>query len=243
MKFLKLKYLTPKEIRLAIRVALNTISDIVNGYWFCFAKKREVDFLYTNKIVLQQNLMPHPPKVHNINTAIKIIESIHIMPNEIFSFSRAIGKPSKKKGFIPSRSIMGDKVEDSIGGGICQLSGLIYYISLIGNLGIIERYNHSVDIYNEETRFTPLGSDATVVYGYKDLKLKNTSKSPINFKFKIDDKYLTVELNHCNEYELKQRKVAFREKHTDSQEIIVETLIDGVINNISVYKKLTPTTD
>ena len=231
-----LKYLIPKKTRLTIRVTLNTISDIVNGYWLCFAKKRKIDFTYTDKIVIQQNLMPHPAKVHNINLAIKMIAPIHIMPNEIFSFSKVVGLPSKKKGYIPSRSIMGDKVAASIGGGICQLSGLIYYISLIGNLEIIERYNHSMDIYNKETRFTPLGSDATVAYGYKDLKIKNTSNSPINFQFKIDDKYLTIELNHC--HELKQQKVAFREKFKNSNEIIIETIINGKINNISTYKKL-----
>ncbi|MGB1206367.1 MAG: VanW family protein [Chitinophagales bacterium] len=219
----------------AVHVLLNTINNIVNGYWLYFAKRRNLDFVYTDKIVVQQELKPHPPKVHNIKIAIKIIEPIHILPNEIFSFSKIVGMPSKKKGFIPSRSIIGNKVEESIGGGICQVAGLIYYVSLIGNLEIIERYNHSMDIYNEETRFTPLGSDATVAYGYKDLKLKNTSKSPVNFKFQIDDKYLTIELNHCNE--LKKQKVEFRENSKNSKEIIIETVINGKINNISTYKK------
>jgi vancomycin resistance protein VanW len=52
--------------------------------------------------------------------------------------------------------------------------GILYYLSLQAGLKPLERYPHSTDIYTDETRFTPLGSDATVVYGYKDFRFVNT---------------------------------------------------------------------
>ena len=111
--------------------------------------------------------------MHNLKLAIQSIESVDILPREIFSFWKIVGNPSKRNGFIGSRSIINGQVTNSIGGGLCQLSGLVYYLSLKSGLEILERHNHSMDIYTEETRFTPLGSDATVVYGYKDLKIRN----------------------------------------------------------------------
>jgi hypothetical protein len=51
----------------------------------------------------------------------------------------------------------------------------VYHIGIIAGLDIIERYNHSVDIYTDDTRFAPLGTDATVVYGYKDLRIRNNT--------------------------------------------------------------------
>jgi len=58
------------------------------------------------------------------------------------------------------------------GGGLCQLSGIIYHAVLEAGLEILERHPHSLDIYTATTRYTPLGSDAAVVYGHKDLRFK-----------------------------------------------------------------------
>lgn len=47
---------------------------------------------------------------------------------------------------------------------------------------IVERHSHSIDIYQEHERFTPLGSDATVVYGYKDLQFQNNLNIPLQIQ-------------------------------------------------------------
>tara|TARA_B110000902_G_C14164891_1_gene534576 strand:- start:153 stop:539 length:387 start_codon:yes stop_codon:yes gene_type:complete len=106
-----------------------------------------------------------------------------------------VGCPSKGNGFVESRSIVDGVLTATYGGGLCQLSGLIYYAAILANLEVIERYNHSKDIYTDETRFTPLGSDATVVYGFKDLKIKNNLKKPIRFSFLVDKNSLTIRIN------------------------------------------------
>lgn len=78
------------------------------------------------------------------------------------------------------------------GRGLCQLSGLIYYISLLAGLELIERHPHSLAIYDETTGFTPLGSEATVVYGYKDLRLRNNTDAPLQFHLVFEAKKLTA---------------------------------------------------
>lgn len=55
---------------------------------------------------------------------------------------------------------------------------------------ILERHHHSLDIYKEQDRYTPLGADATVVYGYKDLRFRNPYAFPIRFDFRISNSTL-----------------------------------------------------
>jgi vancomycin resistance protein VanW len=206
-----------------------------NGQRLYYAKKDGNTYIYEHKISHSQKLNPTDAKVQNLKTAIRNIEVIHVLPGQTFSFWRIVGEPSVKNGYTASRSIVGGRIEASVGGGLCQLSGLIYYLSLMAGLQIIERYNHSVDIYDESTRFTPIGSDATVAYGYKDLKIRNNHTSPIQFTFVVDDDLITIELNHNGR--LVPQAVAFEVKKTDTKEIVVQTLVNNKMVTESKYKK------
>lgn len=229
-----IKSFLSKEFKLSCRVLLNLVGDTLNGYLFSFAKMRKEKIDYLNKITLAQELKPNPLKLINLRLAIGSIEAIDVMPNEIFSFWRVVGEASKRNGFVESRSIVNNRIENSMGGGLCQLSGIIYHICLVSDLEIVERHNHSMDIYNEETRFTPLGADATVAYGYKDLKIRNTRDTPIRFSFAIDDHKLTIEMHFSNK--LKKRAVNFEEISRSATRIEVATKIGGAVIEKSVYK-------
>ena len=177
-------------------------------------------------------------KVHNLKRAIKSIEATQVLHEEIFSFWKIVGNPSRQNGFIESRSIIGNQIIKSTGGGLCQLSGLIYYIGLISDLEILERYNHSIDIYDEKTRFTPLGSDAAVVYGYKDLKIRNNHTSPINFTFILNKDSITIELNH--NLKIYRSDVKFEQIKSTSNQITIQTIVNGKKIIESIYKKPIP---
>lgn len=124
-------------------------------------------------------------KRHNLQLAISRIHNMSIQPQEVFSFWKLIGNPSQKKGYKIGRSIVGDELSANVGGGLCQLSGILYYLAIQLGLQIIERHTHSYDLYTEESRYTPLGSDATVAYGYKDLRFINSLSTPICFRFRV----------------------------------------------------------
>jgi vancomycin resistance protein VanW len=72
-----------------------------------------------------------------------------------------------------------------LGGGLCQLSGLIYYVSLMAGMEVMERHPHSRDIYDDQTRYAPLGADATVAYGFKDLRVVNPYSFPVCFRASV----------------------------------------------------------
>ncbi|MDF3821099.1 VanW family protein [Leptospira sp. 96542] len=133
-------------------------------------------------------------KLHNLTTAIDCIQGVCLHQNEILSFWKQIGYPSAKKGYKEGRVISNNELKLDIAGGLCQLSGIIYYVSIQSKLNILERHNHSKDIYNDSTRFTPLGTDASVVYPTKDLRVQNPFPFPIQFYFDLTNTSLRVNI-------------------------------------------------
>ncbi len=234
-----IKRLLPYYIKVRLHLIKNGIIDIFNGNLFNYAKKRDSKINYIGNVEITQLIKQtatSSAKIKNFSIAIKRIETIEIKPNEIFSFWRVVRSPSKKNGFVESRSIVNGKLIPSYGGGLCQLSGLIYYICLYANLDIIERYNHSADIYTEETRFTPLGSDATVAYGYKDLKVRNNLKYPIKFTFFLDNSKLTAMLN-CSKV-VEKSTIEFKKSAINENEVKVITFVNREFKNESVYENI-----
>lgn len=111
---------------------------------------------------------------HNIALAAKTINGTILLPGETFSYNGILGNTNKAKGYKVGTAYVGGKVVESYGGGICQLSSTIYNAVLYANLGIVERHNHSYVV-----NYVPAGRDATVAYGGKDFKFKNTRNYPI----------------------------------------------------------------
>jgi vancomycin resistance protein VanW len=122
-------------------------------------------------------------KLHNIGTARRNLENLPLPPGGILSFWHVVGRPTGVRSFRPGRSLLGGQLKPDFGGGLCQLSGLIYHLCLQAGLEILERHPHSRDIYEDAERYTPLGADATVAYGFKDLRILNCLPAPVCFRF------------------------------------------------------------
>lgn len=142
-----------------------------------------------------------------------------------WSFWHAIGRPTARNGFAPGRNIVEGTVVRQIGGGLCQLSSLLYHLALLGGLAIVERHHHSVDIYEENARFTPLGADATVVWGYKDLRLANPHPFDICIGCAVEDDRLIGYIRSPEVIEA--RDLIFLRDDRDHGSTLVTTIIDG----------------
>lgn len=225
-----------KNIKTIIRLILRLINDLISGYCFIFSKKRKTDFNFTHSLFITQEIKPSETfenKLFNLSLASEKINKYVILPNEIFSFWQVIGNPHLK--FRKSRSIQNGKITDEVGGGLCQVSGIIYQISLIAGLKIIERFNHSIDIYTKETRFTPLGTDATVVYGYKDLRVQNTYSFPIKFQISINNNEINLRL--LSKEIINEKNLNFAIEDQNNFVKVTVMCNDKNILNISEYKK------
>ena len=190
-----IRRIVPQAWKLRLRLARRAWSDFRSGALRNFAQKSpHQEFPYslalTQPVLNATTEQSRINKVHNIKIAAASIEEIVIKPGEIFSFWRAVGEPSQKNNFKEGINIIRGDVIEAFGGGLCQLSSIIYHLSLMADLTVVERSNHSVDLYHDKERYTPLGSDCAVFYGYKDLRLRNDHKNSVRFRFEVHDKTL-----------------------------------------------------
>ncbi len=129
---------------------------------------------------------------YNVLLAAKKIDGVIIYPGEEFSYNKVVGPAEKNDGFQKGLVIVGGKFVPGYGGGVCQTSSTLYNAILLAGLKVTERYNHSV--YADATSYVPLGRDAAVYYGHKDLKFKNTYSFPIAIGAYSEGDYLITEI-------------------------------------------------
>ena len=110
----------------------------------------------------------------NLRLAAEKINGCVLLPGEIFSYNQTVGERTIAAGYKEAAVYENGQVVQGLGGGICQISTTLYNAALFANLGIVELYNHQF-----VPSYVPAGRDATVVYGVKDFKFKNTRKYAI----------------------------------------------------------------
>lgn len=166
----------------------------------------------------------------NIGLACNSISRAIVYPGEIFSFWKIVGRPSARRGFLPSRNIVGGKLVEDVGGGLCQVSGMLYQLALKAGLEISERHAHSVDIYREDERFAPLGADATVVFAYKDFRFVNLYTFPVRFSFELTASSFTGHLSSPEA--IPEREIHYRRRQEGDLELVETIQTSGYGENI-----------
>lgn len=110
----------------------------------------------------------------NLILAAKKINGTVLMPGETFSYNKVVGERTIAAGYKEAPIYVNGRVENGLGGGICQITTTLYNAVLYANLEVIERSNHQfIPSYANASR------DATVVYGAIDFKFKNNREYPI----------------------------------------------------------------
>ncbi|MFA5636711.1 MAG: VanW family protein [Anaerovoracaceae bacterium] len=129
-------------------------------------------------------------KIINLKLAVKNMDGLIIKPGETFSYWRRIGRPSAGKGYVPGMVLFCGTYHMGIGGGLCQLSNLIYWMALHTPLTVVERYRHSYDVFPDSNRTQPFGSGATCVYPYRDLMIRNDTDTEFQLRVKVGETHL-----------------------------------------------------
>lgn len=138
----------------------------------------------------------------NIRIASECMNGTIIMPGETFSFNKTVGNCGlASRGFKMATIYSGGKIEQGIGGGICQVSSTLYNAVIYANLEIVQRDNHGFTV-----SYVACSRDATIYYPYLDLKFKNTREYPIKIVAEYNGAgILTVSIygtKQENEYEV-----------------------------------------
>lgn len=155
------------------------------------AEKRDENFLFTCKkhqSLLRRRLGNSDPqlqenKIQNLKIATPAIDGILIKPRETFSFWNTVGEATADRGFVEGMQLSRGRVVRGIGGGLCQLANLLYWMALHTSLEVVERHHHSFDPFPDEHRVLPFGSGAGVFYNYVDLRFFNPT--PLTFQIRV----------------------------------------------------------
>ncbi len=129
-------------------------------------------------------------KVENLKIACPTIDGILIKPGETFSFWRQIGEATAERGYFEGMQLSQGEVVRGVGGGLCQLANLLYWMALHTPLEVVERHHHSFDPFPDENRVLPFGSGAGVFYNYIDLRFFNPTELTFQIRLWITDDHL-----------------------------------------------------
>ena len=135
----------------------------------------------------------------NLRLASNKINGTVVMPGEVFSYNKVVGKRTIAAGYKEAAIYQDGQVTSGLGGGICQISTTLYNAVIAADLGITSRRNHMF-----VPSYVTAGKDATVVWGSTDFKFKNTRDYPIKIESSVSGGVATVSiygLKTDNEYD------------------------------------------
>ena len=147
-----------------------------------FAKKREeppCPFLcavHATPLVRQLrdvDMWMQENKVINLRLAAGALDGVTLLPGETLSYWRCIGEPTRRKGYVEGMLLRNGQVVPGVGGGLCQCSNLLYWMTLHTPLTVTERHRHGYDVFPDAGRTQPFGTGATCFYNYLDLMIRN----------------------------------------------------------------------
>jgi hypothetical protein len=107
-----------------------------------------------------------------------------------FASERQVGEATADKGYIEGIQLSRGEVVRGVGGGLCQLANLLYWMALHTPLEIAERHHHSFDPFPDENRTLPFGSGAGVFYNYIDLRFYNPTDLTFQIKLNVAENHL-----------------------------------------------------
>lgn len=132
-------------------------------------------------------------KVVNLKLAVARLYGLILHPGETFSYWKLIGKPTRQKGYREGMVLFLGQIGSDVGGGLCQLSNLIFWMTLHTPLTVVERYRHSHDVFPDADRTQPFGSGATCAYPHRDLMIRNDTGQDFQLCLRVGETHLQGE--------------------------------------------------
>lgn len=160
----------------------------------------------------------------NLRLAAEKIDGTVVMPGEIFSYNKVVGKRTIAAGYKEAAIYENGQVTSGLGGGICQISTTLYNAVIEANMEIETRRNHMF-----VPTYADAGKDATVVWGSTDFKFKNRRDYPIKIEASVSGGIANVKIYGLltdDEYDI---SIGTRVKKNTATSLVVESY--------RVYKK------
>jgi len=135
----------------------------------------------------------HPccqPRITNIHKAADTINGTIVESGQTFSLNQALGPRTTAKGYVLAPGIGANlEFEDSVGGGVSQLSTTLFNAVFFGCYEDVTHTVHALYI----SRY-PMGREATLNYPSIDNQFRNDSHSGVLIRTAYDNGSITVSL-------------------------------------------------
>ncbi|HEX2945332.1 MAG TPA: VanW family protein [Clostridia bacterium] len=130
----------------------------------------------------------------NMGLAVAKIDGLILLPGDEFSYNNVVGPRDTAHGYKEAHVYINGRVENGVGGGICQVSTTMFNAILKADLQVAERKSHSFTV-----GYVPLGQDATAYYGGTDFRFVNSTKWPIRLNAAVSGNRISFKLTGTNE--------------------------------------------
>ncbi len=128
-------------------------------------------------------------RTHNVELACNYINGTVLNPGDEFSYNNVVGQRTAARGFREAGIFVSGRLEEGLGGGVCQPSSTLYMAVLRADLKVTERSNHGMTV-----SYTPLGEDATVSWGTLDFRFVNDTEYPIKILASREGSYCKMSI-------------------------------------------------
>ena len=129
-------------------------------------------------------------KVFNLKLAAKTLNGLLIRPGEAFSFWRCVRHADKHTPYKDGLKVLNGSLTTAPGGGLCQMSNLLFWMFLHTPLTITERVGHDVKEFPEQNSDVIKGVDATISEGWIDVKARNDTHCTCQIIITFDDNHI-----------------------------------------------------
>ncbi|CAA9586752.1 MAG: Vancomycin B-type resistance protein VanW [uncultured Thermomicrobiales bacterium] len=127
----------------------------------------------------------NPSRNQNIEIAVEAIDGTLLSPGETFSLNQTVGRRTRARGFEEATVFVDAEKVQGVGGGVSQVTGTLFNAAALAGLKINEVNPHSRPV-----DYIPVGRDATVAWGSKDLKFTNNTGGPVYIQYDFDGRRL-----------------------------------------------------
>ena len=126
---------------------------------------------------------------NNLRLLCKALDGCVLQPGETFSYNQVVGERTKERGYLPAPAYSGNRLVDSVGGGVCQGSTTLYNCVLLADLEVVFRACHGAKV-----TYVPPGLDASVNYLTTDFQFRNQFRFPVKIRAEVEDGYVRMQL-------------------------------------------------
>lgn len=163
-------------------------------------------------------------RIANLLKASRALDGFVLEPGAVFSFNDILGNPGKAEGYLIAPIIDNAKSAMGYGGGVCQVSTMVYNAALGSNLSILERHSHSL-----RSAYIGPGLDSTIYFPTLNLRFCNDYAVPLKLVFVHDEKRENVTMSFYGSAALSPPQVSLVVTQSNGVYTLTRRA-DGVVN-------------